>query len=105
MLTNPGLRGENYSLTGPESVTFAEQIDILSKAIGRPVAVNPVTRDEWKKEMGEYIPESFADGLLDWWRSTDNAPVRTTDTVEKLTGHPARGFAVWAEDHAAEFQS
>jgi uncharacterized protein YbjT (DUF2867 family) len=105
VLTNPELRGKSYTLTGPESVTFAEQIDVLSKAIGRPIAINPVTRDEWKKEMAAYIPETFADGLLDWWRSNDDSPVDTTDTVEKLTGHPARGFAVWAEDHAAEFRA
>jgi uncharacterized protein YbjT (DUF2867 family) len=104
-LTEPSLRGKSYTLSGPESITFAEQIGHLVRAAARPIAVNPVTREEWKKEMAQYIPETFADSLLDWWQSSDGSPVPTTRTVETLTGHPARGFAVWAEDHAAEFRA
>jgi len=105
VLTEPSLRGKSYTLSGPESVTFSEQIGHLARATARPIAVNVVTREEWKKEMAQYIPGSFADVLLDFWRSSDGSPVPTTRTVETLTGHPARGFAVWAEDHAAEFQA
>jgi hypothetical protein len=31
--------------------------------------------------------------------------VETTRTVELLTGHPVRGFNMWAVDHAEEFKS
>ncbi|MGV9779647.1 NAD(P)H-binding protein [Streptosporangium sp. NPDC003464] len=103
VLTDPRLSGGKYTLTGPESVTFREQIGHISRATGRPVAVEAVSRAAWKAEMADYIPGSFADALLDWWRSNDGSPVETTRTVEELTGHPARGFAVWAEDHAGDF--
>ncbi|MCZ4101494.1 hypothetical protein G3I60_10555 [Streptomyces sp. SID13666] len=53
--------------------------------------------------MAEYVPAAYADGLLDYWRSTDGKPVDLTTAVEELTGHPARSFAVWAEENAAEF--
>jgi uncharacterized protein YbjT (DUF2867 family) len=105
VLTEPRLRGKSYTLSGPESVTFAEQIDDLARAAARPITINVVTREEWKDQMAEYIPGTFADALLDLWQSSDGSPVQTTRTVETLTGHPARGFAVWAEDHAAEFQA
>jgi uncharacterized protein YbjT (DUF2867 family) len=105
VLTEPSLRGKSYTLSGPESITFAEQIDHLARATTRPIAIDVVTDEEWKDQMAEYIPASFADVLLDFWRAGDGKPVPTTRTIETLTGHPARGFAVWAEDHAAEFRA
>jgi hypothetical protein len=43
-------------------------------------------------------PPEALDGLGD-----DGKPVALTSTVEELTGNPARPFAVWATDHAADF--
>jgi uncharacterized protein YbjT (DUF2867 family) len=105
VLTEPSLRGNNFTLSGPESVTFTEQIGHLARATARPIAVNVVTREEWKEQMAGYLPGSFADVLLDFWQASDGKPVPITHTAETLTGHPARGFAVWAEDHAAEFRA
>ncbi|MFI6316828.1 NAD(P)H-binding protein [Nonomuraea sp. NPDC050556] len=105
VLTDPELAGKSYLLTGPRSVTFAEELDLIAEAIGEPVVVNTVGREEWKAEMAEYMPGHFADALLDWWQSNDNVPAEITGTVEELTGHPARGFEVWIQDHAAEFKS
>lgn len=53
--------------------------------------------------MGGSIPGSYADALLGYWASTDGLPVEITDDVERLTGHPARTFRQWAEDHAGAF--
>lgn len=104
LLTDPALGGRPYTLTGPESLTFAEQIGILSRVTGRPVPFKVVTRKEWKEEMAEHIPAAFADSLLDWWCSTDGRPVELTSTVRQLTGHDARTFATWARDHADSFR-
>ncbi|MGN9837288.1 NAD(P)H-binding protein [Nonomuraea sp. H19] len=103
VLTNNEISGKPYTLTGPQSLTFAEQIAVLAEVTGVPIEARPVTREEWKAEMADYIPAQFADGLLDWWQSTDGRPVQLTDAVERLTGHPARTFATWAADHAGDF--
>jgi uncharacterized protein YbjT (DUF2867 family) len=103
VLTDPRHRGNRYTLTGPESLTFAEQIDRLAAALGRPVTIGHVSRDEWKREMADYMPGHYADALLNWWESTDGKPVPLTGTVEELTGHPARPFSIWAADHARDF--
>ncbi|WP_433189040.1 NAD(P)H-binding protein [Actinoallomurus sp. CA-150999] len=105
VLTDPGLGGRPYTLTGPESLTFAEQIDILSRETGRPIRFRKVTREEWKEEMAEHVPAAFADSLLDWWASNDGVPVELTQAVRELTGHPARTFATWARDHADAFRA
>jgi uncharacterized protein YbjT (DUF2867 family) len=80
VLTEARLRGQSYTLSGPQSVTFSEQIEQLARATARPITVNVVTRDEWKKEMAEYIPEDFAESLLDFWQSNENTPVEHTRT-------------------------
>ncbi|WP_109001353.1 SDR family oxidoreductase [Streptomyces rishiriensis] len=103
VLTDPRRRGGRFTLTGPESLTFAEQIDRLAAVTGLTVAYEHVTPEQWKKETAEHIPAAYADALLAWWRSTDGRPVDLTRTVEELTGHPAYSFTVWAADHIAGF--
>ncbi|MFJ9614033.1 NAD(P)H-binding protein [Streptomyces noursei] len=102
-LTEPRHRGGRFVLTGPESMTFAQQIDQLSTVTGRPIAINRVTREEWKRETADHIPAVYADALLNWWESNDGKPLAVTGTVEELTGHPARSFTTWATDHTADF--
>ncbi|GAA0344758.1 hypothetical protein NE235_32920 [Actinoallomurus spadix] len=104
MLTDPGLGGRPYTLTGPQSLTFTEQIDILSRVTGRPIPVRHVTREEWRSEMAEHIPAAFADALLDSWEANDGSPVELTESVRELTGCPPRTFATWAQDHAGDFR-
>ncbi|MEU5278771.1 NAD(P)H-binding protein [Streptomyces asoensis] len=103
VLTDPRHRGGRFTLTGPESLTFAEQIDRLAAVTGRAIATRHVGAREWKEEMAEYVPPVYADALLAWWEAADGRPAPLTRTVEELTGHPARPFTAWATDHAGEF--
>ncbi|MGC5015028.1 NAD(P)H-binding protein [Streptosporangium sp. DT93] len=103
VLTDPALAGRPYTLTGPQSLTFAEQIGILARVTGRSITVAPITPEEWRSRMADHMPGAYADALLAWWESTDGSPVGTTRTVEELTGRPARTFADWAGDHAGDF--
>lgn len=95
--------GGTFTLSGPESLSFSEQIDQLAATTGSPATIKRVTREEWKQEMADYIPAKYADALLNWWESNDGKPVALTSTVEELTGRPARPFATWAADHVADF--
>jgi hypothetical protein len=44
-------------------------------------------------------------GALDTWEAFIEHPEPVTDTVQRLTGHPAASFAVWARDHAPDLQT
>lgn len=103
-LTDPRHQGGQFTLTGPEALTFTEQINLLTQVTGQDIVVQQVTRDQWKADMAEYIPGPFAEALLNFWESNDGKPVPLTATVEEVTGHPARSFEVWATDHAADFK-
>ncbi|MBT2402601.1 MULTISPECIES: NAD(P)H-binding protein [unclassified Streptomyces] len=103
VLTDPALAGRAYTLTGPHSLTFTTQLAILGGVLGRPVPMEAVSPEQWKSEVDGYIPAAYADALLAYWAANDGLPVEITDAVEHLTGHPARSFETWVEDHAAEF--
>ncbi|APU40387.1 NAD(P)H-binding protein [Streptomyces sp. TN58] len=103
VLTDPALAGGSYTLTGPQSLTFAAQISILGEVLGRSIPFEAVTAEQWKAEVDGYIPGPYADALLEYWASTDGLPVEITGAVEQLTGHPARTFRTWAQDHAGDF--
>ncbi|MGW6951213.1 NmrA family NAD(P)-binding protein [Streptomyces xanthophaeus] len=103
VLTDPAHAGGAHTLTGPQSLTFATQLAILGSVLGRPLPFESVTAEQWKSEVDGFIPGPYADALLNFWEASDGVPVEITDTVERLTGHPARTFESWARDHAAAF--
>ncbi|MEU6413293.1 NAD(P)H-binding protein [Microbispora sp. NPDC046933] len=103
VLTDPRHQGGRLHLTGPESLTFSEQIELLAEITGRPITVSHVTPEEWKQEMAGYIPGPYADALLGYWQANDGRPVPLTGTVEQVTGRAPRTFATWVRDHAADF--
>lgn len=103
-LTDPALQGAAYHLTGPASLSAAEQVAVLAEAAGTPAVVNEVSPAAWKEAMSSFMPTEVADGLLSYWASTDGVPAEVADGVEKLTGRPARPFADWAAGHAAAFR-
>lgn len=105
VLTEPKHRAAQHTLTGPEALTFREQLDRVAEVIGRPVEIAEVTPEEWKQQMAPHLPGFVADGLLDHWRRYDGTPIPLTDTVTTLTGHPARTFTTWLREHADEFTS
>jgi uncharacterized protein YbjT (DUF2867 family) len=104
-LDDPALQGGTYHLTGPEALTFTEQLAILETATGRTFPITRVTPDAWKEAMADYMPAAFADALLSYWASTDGTPAPLTHRVEALTGHPARTFTEWAKENADAFRS
>ncbi|MFE2929855.1 SDR family oxidoreductase [Streptomyces sp. NPDC059278] len=103
-LTEPRLQGAAYHLTGPESLTAAEQIGALATASGHPITVNTVTAAAWKESVTAFMPGPIADALLAYAAALDGIPDEVTSDVEKLTGHPARTFATWAQENAAAFR-
>ncbi|MFJ6796548.1 NAD(P)H-binding protein [Streptomyces sp. NPDC091268] len=103
VLTDPALAGRAYTLTGPQSLTFETQLAILGRVLGRSTPFETVSREQWKAEVDGFIPGPYAEALLDYWAATDGLPAELTDTVERLTGHPARSFRTWCEDHAEAF--
>lgn len=96
--------GADYVLTGPESLSQADQVRLIGDAIGRDVEFHELTADEFRQETAETWPRPVVDMLLDAWQATIGHPAYVTSTVLDVTGSPPRTFARWAADHAAAFQ-
>lgn len=104
-LTASGHDGKSYEITGPELLSAPDQVAILSRVLGRPIACIDITIEaaaERMKKMG--APASLVDGLSEFWRTikAGTAAVQTQD-VERVLGRPAQSYEVWCEVHKAAF--
>jgi uncharacterized protein YbjT (DUF2867 family) len=98
-LTEDGHAGARYVLTGPEALTQAEQVRQIGVALGRDLRWEEMSREDAERELSGRVPET----ALDTWASFVETPEVVTTTVQEVTGRPARPFADWARDHAADF--
>ncbi|WP_370938436.1 NAD(P)H-binding protein [Amycolatopsis sp. cg13] len=103
-LTSDGHVGAKYDLTGAAALTQVEQVRVIGEVIGRETRWEEVPREVARELLLERIPAKYADAMLDAFaRLAGREPDRPTTTVEDVTGVPARTFAQWVADHAAEF--
>jgi uncharacterized protein YbjT (DUF2867 family) len=103
-LLESGHENAAYLLTGPASITQAEQARVIGVAIGRDVHFEELTRDEAFAEMTRTTPPAIAERLLDYAAKSVHTPPSVTRVVEEITRRPARTFAQWALDHAEAFR-
>ena len=95
--------GRDYVLTGPESLTQRQQVEIIGDAIGRPLRFEEISPEAARAELIARWPPPVADMLLRAYAAAVGLPAYVTSTVEVLTGSPAATFRRWADDHAPEF--
>ena len=105
-LTTPGHENKAYALTGPKSLTMAEQAAIVGKAIGKEVKfvdVPPQAAQDGMLKMG--MPAGYVDALLELYAMIKSGAVdMTADGVEKVTGRKPATFESWASKNAAAFK-
>jgi len=104
-LLDEGHAGQRYDLTGPAVLTQEEQLWAIGAAIGRDLRWEEISEQEARESMAaQGWAQEFIDGGLAHWSSIVTDPEPVTDTVERVTGRPARTFAEWATEHAAAFR-
>jgi uncharacterized protein YbjT (DUF2867 family) len=105
-LTTDGHAGARYDLTGPRALTQIEQVRVIGEVTGRRTRWEEVPREVAREQLLTWMPARYADAMLDAYaRLAGEEPALPTDTVEKVTGRPARTFPQWVADHAADFSS
>ena len=96
VLTAPGHAGTSYDVTGPEALSYADAAARLTRAMGRPISYVAVPDEPVRQALlGFGLTPWFAGALIglyqDYRRSgTDGYAAQVTDTVQRLTGRPAR---------------
>jgi uncharacterized protein YbjT (DUF2867 family) len=102
-LQEDGHAGGDYVLTGPESLSQAEQVSIIGDVTGRQVTFAELSPDEFRAETEGSWPRPVVDMLLAAWEATLGRPAFVTSTVSGICGSAPRSFRQWAADHAAAF--
>jgi uncharacterized protein YbjT (DUF2867 family) len=105
-LTEDGHEGEQYVLTGEETFTVTEQVQILAAAIGRDLKVSPVATAEEavRSRFPNGAPPALAAAITDGFNvmRADKIGFRT-DTVRRLLGRHPKTFADWCSHNAYRF--
>jgi uncharacterized protein YbjT (DUF2867 family) len=101
-LTEKTLGNEIVHLTGPESLTFRQELEIIGEALGRDIVVNDLTREQGHAAMSPFVEPDILRSLLNQWEAGVGVPAVTSATAERITGKPARTFREWAEEYAQD---
>lgn len=102
-LSADGHAGGDYVLTGPESLSQAEQVRIIGDVVARRVEFVELSPEEFRRETEATWPLAAVDMLLAAWGATLGTPAFVTSTVFDVLATPPRSFRQWVADHAGAF--
>jgi uncharacterized protein YbjT (DUF2867 family) len=103
-LYQDGHVGGDYVLTGPESLSQAEQVRIIGDVLGRRITFEELSPDDFRRETEGSWPRPVVDMLLAAWGATMGRPAFITSTVSDILGSAPRSFRQWVADYAATFR-
>jgi uncharacterized protein YbjT (DUF2867 family) len=103
-LTHDGHNHRVYELTGPEPLSPADQVAILSQVLGRDLRYAEADPAGTLAQMVSYgMPEELAHAIVELFRSTvEPYNSELTGDVTAVTSRPARSFTDWAQAHRTE---
>jgi uncharacterized protein YbjT (DUF2867 family) len=102
-LLGEGHEGRAYELTGPESLTRAEKVERIGRALGRDVPYVELGHDDAIAQLRPSMGD-FAQWYVDGMAQLTEHPQPAVRTVEEVTGRPATTFAEWAVRNVAGFR-
>lgn len=121
VLTGKGHEGHIYDVTGPEALTIAETAERLSAVIGRKITYQAQTPhevrtlrnasrlDRFEAErraiagcgLSDYEVEVF---VTHYMQIATGETANVSDTVSRLTGHPAQSLADYLRQHPESYR-
>lgn len=105
-LTEPGHESQAYPVTGPDALSGAELGTILTEMMGHTVSYVPISLEQAKQAMtGMGMPDALADAMNELYALAPAGHLAgVLDTVEQVTGRPARSFRQFAQDYSKFFK-
>jgi uncharacterized protein YbjT (DUF2867 family) len=106
-LTADGHAGKAYALTGPEAISYRDQVRRLFAAAGREVEVEEVPAEAVKQALVEAgVPPWNAEGLAEVWELYASGGATLVATgVQDVLGRLPRDLDTFARDHADAFKA
>jgi uncharacterized protein YbjT (DUF2867 family) len=102
-LTDDRHTGQVYELTGPRPVTFAEAVDEIAAATGRPIRLVPVPIEDFTAELTRLGEQEEVVSLLAYLFTEvlDGRNAQVTDGVRRALGREPRDFRAYVREAAA----
>jgi (4-alkanoyl-5-oxo-2,5-dihydrofuran-3-yl)methyl phosphate reductase len=103
-LTTEGHEGKIYMITGPELLSAPEQVNIISKEIGKSLECVDVPATAAAERVKDVIPASILEGLTVMWENVKKGQLAIqTKDLEQLTGSKGENFSHWCTEHKNAF--
>jgi NAD(P)H dehydrogenase (quinone) len=106
LITNPGLDGQAYEVSGGEAFTLAEAAERLGKATGREISYVDETMDEaWASRRPSGHPDWEIEGWITTYVAIANGELEeVTSTVKDLTGHEPQRLEEFLQNHPESYE-
>ncbi|MDX3006572.1 NAD(P)H-binding protein [Kribbella solani] len=102
-MTGNGHSRTVYRLTGPVALKPSEQVEILGQALGRPLRAHELSRAESHEQLFASMPAPYAEAIERFFGDGIIDETAVNDTVETITGHPARTLQDWTRTNTNLF--
>ena len=105
VMTGTGHEGKNYEITGPEVLSFADAATRFSTVLGRKIDYVHVPMPAYRQTLSRFLTNPWhLNAVCELFQEiADGHVLRTTDTVQKLTGKPPNSLEQFIRDHQAVF--
>ncbi len=99
------LANRRLQVTGPQSLSHRETVEIIGTVLGRQLTFLEVPPAAARERMvGAGMPAAFVDALMSRYAKHSAKPQHpATDDVAQALGRPARTYGEWVSDHTAAF--
>jgi uncharacterized protein YbjT (DUF2867 family) len=103
-LVSDDLVGRRIPLTGPQSLTNTEMVDIIGRVLHRPLRYNEIPPDLVRQRFVSLgFPAEFGAAYIAMLATTLDEPATVTDDIERILGRPAESFEQWVTTHTRLF--
>jgi uncharacterized protein YbjT (DUF2867 family) len=107
VLTKAGHEGKGYELSGDDVLSVREQVEVLSKALGKPIKTIDVSVAAAVEGMRKnpHMPPQLVDAMGEMLEAIRSGKLarKGTGEVLRITGKKPRSFAAWCETHKSAF--
>ncbi|MFF0343213.1 SDR family oxidoreductase [Kribbella sp. NPDC004875] len=104
VLRDPSHTNAIYTLTGPAPISPRQQAQTIETAIGEPVHLVELSRDEARAGMLDFMPEPVVEATLAVLGTPTAEEQRVQNDITDVLGRPARTFADWVSRNIQAFQ-
>jgi uncharacterized protein YbjT (DUF2867 family) len=96
-------RSRMQILTGPESLRLDDVLATVGAVLGRSIPVREISREDALARREAWMRPEILKSLLDSAAASVGRPAPLTNTVERITGRPARSLREWVVENRAGF--